>query len=158
MPSYTLRWEDRVAAGSSCDYKVIRQVTQDLTTISPTSTSWTARSLGLPAGFDPVSDRLSMFMSSGSGTFYIRRFRVEGSDGSVYYGAWPMLSSVSYSASHQDGAGGQDYIGYDAGTGAGDNAVQYDPSHGTFDAAGTGLDWYFAPLVGGWMVGQVRIA
>lgn len=158
MPSYTLRWEDRIDSGTSCTYAVLRQVSTNLTTVTPASTSWTARSVALPGGFNPVNDRISMLMDSGSGTFYIRRLRVEGDDGSVYYGSWPTESSITYTADQQDGAGGQDYIGYDSGTGSGDNAVQYDLLLAAFRAAGTGLDWYFAPVVGGWSVGQVRIA
>jgi hypothetical protein len=155
VPTYTLHWEDRRDSGGTHTYDVIREAAV-IGNFSP-DTSWTARSISPLAGFDPVDDRVSMLMASGSGTFYVRRFRVEGDDGSVYYGAWPSASAVTYTADQQDGAGGEDYIGYDAGTGADANAVQFDLTLASFQSAGTALDWYFAPIVGGWAVGQVKI-
>jgi hypothetical protein len=143
MPTYTLRWEDKATGSPGI---AVSRAGSDLGLYSPGG-SWTARSLGLPGDFDPLNDRLSMFMYVGPGVFYIRRFRVEGDDASVYYGAWPSTTDLTYTAAQQDGAAGQDYIGYDSGTGAGDNAVQYSLTLQSFQAAGTGLDWYFAPPV-----------
>jgi hypothetical protein len=153
MPTYTLRWEDKATGSPGID---VSRAGSDLGLYSPGG-SWTARSLGLPGDFDPLDDRLSMFMYMGSGVFYVRRFRVTGDDGSIYYGAWPTELSITYTADHQEGAAGQDYIGYDTGTGAADNAVQFNLITNSFEAAGTGLDWYFAPIITGWAVGQVKI-
>lgn len=150
---HSLKWEDE--ADGSVTYRLTRggSITA-LATYTPGGT-WTARTYALAADFNPVDDRLSMFSESGTGTFYVRRFRVEGDTGGIYYGAWPDTSAITYTPLQQDGAGGEEYIGYDAGTGVGDNAVQWHMAHGAFESAGTSLDWYFAELVSVPIIGRL---
>lgn len=152
MPVYTLHFE-ATGKTDTVNFSAIRPVgTAILTATAPAT--WTAYSVVL-SGFDPIADRVSFVKNSGTPPVYIRRVRVEGDDGTVYYGAWPNAEAYTYTVDHRDGGAGQDYQGYDVNTG---DAYQFNIVTEQYEPAGSGLDWYFAPvrlIVGGPTVGFI---
>lgn len=158
--TFTLKFEVATKTIGTGNYSVRQQVSNNLGNFLATA-DYVERAIVLSA-FDPTNDRISILrVGAGTDTIYVRRFRVEGSgaDSGIYYGAWPTESSFTYTADHQDGAGGEDHIGRDTGTGSGNNAFQYDLDSEDFQPAGAGLDWYFAPnrIKGAWIVGAVAV-